>query len=67
MKTEDQIKTKIKRLLEKSFNTDNEGYAAKLQAKAETLAWVIDMEGQEFDDYWDKLLIDWEEEYVRRS
>ena len=63
MKTEKEIKDKIKRYLEISFHQPSESLAQDFQKRAEALSWVLDWKDQQFYDFWDKVLENWQKEH----
>ena len=55
MKSEQAIKNKMKRIISMCKNSNNEERITRLECKAELLAWVLEMEDDEFYDFWDKV------------
>lgn len=55
MKTEQEIKDKMEKLLRKSFKPENKQFSASFQTKAEALSWVLEMSAEDFDNFWDDL------------
>ena len=63
MKSEQEIRARMKHKLLRSFSTENEDVAKRWQAEAEALAWVIGMTTNDFYDFWEEVQKEYEEKY----